>query len=581
MPKVDISDYEKKKKKSRRTVFKYRPKTNKIDKTLKKVSDSLDKDIYITSGDRSPKSKASRKNHSGQRARDIGIRSNPQLTKEDRDNISAQAALDGLRVGTDDRHLHLDSRAKERKVRIFTEDGNKKNSSYKRAKIADDDRRNLYSKAKDKPKKKIEKLSLKQKLEQLSKIDPQGSNKKENIEAVLENNPDKLVPQMTEETPRLAMRQDQDGTLLEKMRRVSKGPNRDIDTSREERAESTQEIVQSGQARQKEAGERLIASQPEAVSEVVKNLPDLDEKTAKDVGKDIQAKAQGKQRAGGPTSQFTEALTFFLPQVIGGLAGAAFEGTEGAIAGIQESGKARDAFLKHKMEKERLASTTGKSDLDRRKVEIAEANLGLRGKKLDLDKGAETRRTKQLDLNTKKFGLTEKQAGQLSGKQVDQLKDMNNVGLSIDRIEELRQEVNTGPLAGRVQSMAQWADAAPESFNKMKAQTASTLSNYVKSISGAQVAEAEAIRLQAVIPSVNDAPGVFKSKLDEFKKIVDMNKKAFAQAITTGQPLKAGAVIGLLEAEKKFAKKNKEEGKSGFSREDIDAMKARIRAERK
>lgn len=571
-----------------------------IDEIIKNASRDLKLDIKVSGGDRTKKRNkkvgGSKKSMHLQKggARDVSVKN---LNKKDRERVKQYMVERGYHSLDETRatkgtgaHLHFDKRKRP------SADAIEKTFLGKRKFVPDYPIRELKAKSEkelaerqatalpadirklDESRLQEPKLTLKQKLEQLSKIDPQGSNTTENIEAVLENNPDKLVPQITKDTPRLAMRQDQDGTLLEKMRRVSKGPKRDIDTSKEERAEATQEIVQSGQAQQRAMGEQLIQSQPEAVSEVVKNLPDLDENTAKDVEKDIQAKAQGKQRAGGPTSQFTEALTFFLPQVIGGLAGAAFEGTEGAIGGIQQAGAARDAFLKHKMEKERLASTTGKSDLDRRRVEIAEANLGLRGEKLGLDRGAEARREKQLDLNTKKFGLSEKQAGQLSGKQVDQLKDMNNVGLSIDRIEELRQEVNTGPLAGRVQSMAQWADAAPESFNKMKAQTASTLSNYVKSISGAQVAEAEAIRLQAVIPSVNDAPGVFKSKLDEFKKIVDMNKKAFAQAITTGQPLKAGAVKGLLEAEKKFAHKKI---KSGFSREDIDAMKARIRAERK
>jgi hypothetical protein len=48
---------------------------------------------------------------------------------------------------------------------------------------------------------------------------------------------------------------------------------------------------------------------------------------------------------------------------------------------------------------------------------------------------------------------------------------------------------------------------------------------------------------------------VFKAKLEEFKKIVQMNKKAFAQAIATGQPLRAGAIKGLLAAEGKFKQK--------------------------
>ena len=71
--------------------------------------------------------------------------------------------------------------------------------------------------------------------------------------------------------------------------------------------------------------------------------------------KDNPAPVQEEKKKEGVSSQFKDALGFFLPQIIGGLAGAAFEGTEGAIGGIEQSGKARDAFLKHQDDKERLA----------------------------------------------------------------------------------------------------------------------------------------------------------------------------------------------------------------------------------
>ena len=425
------------------------------------------------------------------------------------------------------------------------------------------------------------KLSLKEKLQGLSQIDPEGSNTKENINAVLENDPTQLVPQITPTTPRLAMIQDEEGnrlSLRQKAAKVSQPPKTDASTAKQQRAVENEVVAKNGQVNQQEAAEQLLRDRPEETAELI--AQQAPPESYNDIKQDLYARQTGAPRKGGPTSQFTEALTFFLPQIIGGLAGAAIEGTTGAVAGIDSAGKMRDAFLSHKDKQLDREARTGTSETERRRLDIAEANLGLRKDKQTLDLAGEKRRNKKLDLDIDKFGLTTKQAGQLSGKQTDQLKDMNSVELSIDRIEELRKETNTGPLAGRVQSMAQWADAAPESFNKMKAQAASTLSNYVKSISGAQVAEAEAVRLQSVIPSVNDAPGVFKDKLEEFKKIVQMNKQAFAQAIATGQPLKAGAVKGLLEAEKKFSKKKSSAVKSGFSREDIDAMKAKIRAER-
>ena len=87
----------------------------------------------------------------------------------------------------------------------------------------------------------------------------------------------------------------------------------------------------------------------------------------------------------------------------------------------------------------------------------------------------------------------------------------------------------------------------------MKTETANALASYVKSLSGTQVTEAEAVRLQKIIPGEGDAPSVFETKLRAFERIVRANKRAFKKAILQGQPLKAGTIIGLDKAENEIA----------------------------
>ena len=313
--------------------------------------------------------------------------------------------------------------------------------------------------------------------------------------------------------------------------------------------------------------------QEQALIEEVKDLPPShvqreikQENSTERSAANVPQKIAKEKASGVPSvsSQFKEALAFFAPTVIGALGGALIEGTSGAVAGAEAGTSLGEAFRKQKLEEAKLAKSGITTPYQAKSLELRERQLGL-------EERAEKRRGKGLDLNFAKFGFDKEKAAQLSEKQVGKLQDIVAVEKSIERIDELREEVNTGPLAGRVQNLASWADLSPESFNRMKARTASTLSNYVKSISGAQVTEAEALRLQAVIPDITDAPKVFEDKLKEFKKIVKENKEAFAEAIRTGQPLRAGQIKGLLKAESKFMK---QPSRLIPSDNDIDNMSA-------
>ena len=301
--------------------------------------------------------------------------------------------------------------------------------------------------------------------------------------------------------------------------------------------------------------------------------------------------------------QFMEAIGFFLPSMIGGVIGSAIGGNAGAAEGIKLGMEGASAFRNAKLARDKFefSKQTQQNGVSRfQQSDFVDEN----GRPLSFDPSTNKyydpsgkvatvfkdpitiRQEQNLDRRDRALELRKVQIehgiskdAQLSDTQVKEFKDITQVVDSIDRIDKLQKDVATGLGRAQFQNLAEFANAAPAKYTEMKSETSSALASYVKSISGAQVSEAEAQRLGAIIPNVNDAPKVFEAKLKTFRKIVAANKKAFKQAILKGQPLKAGTIKGLDEAEKEFAKEEEEKNK-GFSRADIDAMKAKIRAER-
>ena len=157
-------------------------------------------------------------------------------------------------------------------------------------------------------------------------------------------------------------------------------------------------------------------------------------------------------------------------------------------------------------------------------------------------------------LRKKQHELSEKKAGMLSSKEIEKLSDTITVRKQIEELEKLKEGVQTGPIVGRMTSLAQSLGLNTDAdFKALKVQTQSVLSNYVKSISGSQVTEAEAVRLMGVIPSVNDPDELFNAKLKEFEKIVKIGQQAFGFSIAEGNTLKkhqVKALMALLDGEK-------------------------------
>lgn len=306
----------------------------------------------------------------------------------------------------------------------------------------------------------------------------------------------------------------------------------------------------------------------------------------------------------GVSDQFKEAMSFFAPALLGGVIGGIFEGGAGAQAGIETGHSLGQAFRKHQDVQEDRKLRRDIATVKAGKKDIGTFVDSKTGNPIYYDKGSnkfksidgaivpqnravhattyrQTRSIGQRQAEEQakqsrfedRFQLDKQKLAQLSNEQVNQLKDFEHVLDSIDTMASLKGKVDTGIIANAAGSMLELFDAQPKNFTELKSASNDSLAKYVKSISGAQVSELEAERLGQIIPTTADNDETFKKKLKMFKKIVESNKGALQRAIKAGQPLKK--LIGLDEAIKDLSKK-----KQDFSREEIDAMKERIRKER-
>lgn len=354
-------------------------------------------------------------------------------------------------------------------------------------------------------------------------------------------------------------------------------------------------------------GTEQVLKRPEIAAKIVKesDLPVAEkDKALRDIqspNKMVAAVAEGDAPDGSPgiKSQFLDSLAFFMPQAIGMGVGALIEGSAGAVAGYNEAGKMASSYRQYNLDKEKLAQTKAsklKSDVKTfvnaetgTPVKYDDASnifTDLNGVQLDpssVTQATTFRQTRSLDQREAEAGLTQtrhkerlglkrEELAQLSDKQVESLGAIDRVLTDVDTIAELSKKVSTGPVAGRAQGAGALVGMANEDFVALRSELNSTLAGYVKSISGAQVSDREAVRLQSIIPDVNDPPATFQAKLKTFKSIVNRNKNALAKAISSGQPLKS--LEGLDDAIKSVSGETKaaptvKMTKSGY----IDAIK--------
>ena len=108
----------------------------------------------------------------------------------------------------------------------------------------------------------------------------------------------------------------------------------------------------------KQTGKDIIKQDKEAVKTLVDGNEQLAPQEKEQVKKNVEVIAKDETVADQPgsvSSQFTDALTFFLPQIIGGLGGALVEGTQGALMGAQAGAQAGQAYRAHQLQQEEMA----------------------------------------------------------------------------------------------------------------------------------------------------------------------------------------------------------------------------------
>lgn len=296
--------------------------------------------------------------------------------------------------------------------------------------------------------------------------------------------------------------------------------------------------------------------------------------------------------------QFLDALTFFGPQIIGGLFGGLAEGDAGMLAGAEMGAKMRDQYIDYNFKKMDAARSGTKlqqsgefmtKDGKPLMFDPTRGFLDMQGRKVkqeDVVSGIERRqevsikeRRKSRELAEKKFGFDKQKAAQLSDSQINKITDLNSTEEAVKEITSLFSDAKTGPIIGRVQSLGQLLDEAPSVFNKLKAEASAARLAYQRATSGLQVNEKEMQLIGSIIPSENDAPNVFKDKLEVFQRIVSQHKKSFAAAISYGQPIKQEVIQSIMEEVDLLDKKLRAKGAAPLRRTrrrvtaaDIDKM---------
>lgn len=303
-----------------------------------------------------------------------------------------------------------------------------------------------------------------------------------------------------------------------------------------------------------------------------------------EVARIIESNKQVVNKGGEPSVKdaFIEALTFFLPTALGALVGGVIEGDEGVIAGAEAGGSLGASFRDFQFKQaefklkeaeleegdQAVAKHQQTDFVDREGQPIsfnpetnqfikADGSVAQQGEFIDPVTSRQANsleiRKSQLSLNDLKLRHKIAKDAQLSDKQVEKFTLMDTVLDSLDRIEVIKKEVATGLGRDKFQSMAEMADLAPKKFTELRAETASALANYVNSISGKQVTEAEAQRLKKLIPTVEDGGDVFEVKLKAFRRIVAANQRTFKRIIMNLQPLRAGNLSGIDDAERRLS----------------------------
>lgn len=111
----------------------------------------------------------------------------------------------------------------------------------------------------------------------------------------------------------------------------------------------------------------------------------------------------------------------------------------------------------------------------------------------------------------------EKEA-KLSDKQIEALSSYDKALNSISSIRGQKGQFDTGPLAGRMNSVAGVVGMDDAKKSAFRAEVQDQLAQYIKSISGGAVSDSERAALMQNLPNMNDNDETFNKKLDALEK---------------------------------------------------------------
>lgn len=127
-----------------------------------------------------------------------------------------------------------------------------------------------------------------------------------------------------------------------------------------------------------------------------------------------------------------------------------------------------------------------------------------------------------------------------SEKQVKEFTDFDNALDSIKSIRSQKGQFDTGPLAGRMNSVAGLVGLDDADKTAFRSQVQDQLAQYIKSISGGAVSDQERASLIQNIPTMNDNDETFQRKLDVLEQRLERNRKnALENANKMGKDVKS------------------------------------------
>lgn len=346
----------------------------------------------------------------------------------------------------------------------------------------------------------------------------------------------------------------------------------------------------------------IIESAKPVVQQAIKDAKGLSSKEKKEVIKNIEnpKKMESIAKKDNPSKlsdQFTQALTYFAPQLIGGLGGALFGGEEAALEGMSAGGAMRDSYIDYLQKEEELKMKRDRAMADaqpKAKTFQQAKDSFIKGPNgefipalMDPNTGSlvdpiskqiitdPTKLHTGEQRRTATFQMDVKQKGSLSDKQVESVKGFETSLSAMDTIDNLKSGVETGAFAGRAQGVGEIFGLSSEQFTQLKAETENVKAEFLKAMSGAQVSEQEARRLANIIPNTNDDDNVFIAKSKQFREVLERHKAQIMHAIQTGQPLKKDTIDAMLR--EAGVQRNEQKNSSALerikSRSEVDNKK--------